>query len=324
MYNQTELVLSQYEIEIHGITKGRGVFICDTSKGMKLLVPFRGSKEKGAVLREFLIGLKEAGFAVEQIELNARQEAVTEDEATGERFLLKSYIEGTEVSTSRLEDMKEAVKVLAIYHNVAEKIELQLPEQQVREGVVESYKRHYRELIKARNFIRNRKKKSEFEQIYMKNFEHNRVSAEESLALLAAQGHENPRCVFCHGDFNQHNVLLAEGKYQMVNFENFSYNWSMIDLANFLRKMLEKNEWEEKIGRELIQTYDRYRPIGTEEYMQLYGLLLFPEKFWKVTNHYMNSRKTWISERDIDKLKKVMEQEEKRLKFMENVFSFLK
>lgn len=324
MYNQTELVLSQYEIEIHGITKGRGAFICDTSKGMKLLVPFRGSLEKGTVLREFLLGLKNAGFEVEQIELNQKEEAVTEDAVTGERFILKSYIDGTEVSTSKVEDMKEAVKVLAIYHNVAEKINLDTAGQQLREGVVESYTRHYRELIKARNYIRNRKKKSEFEQIYMKNYEHNRRSAEKSLAMLEEQGHKTPRCVFCHGDFNQHNVLLSGGRYQMVHFENFTYNWAMMDLANFIRKMLEKNDWDERLGRELISTYDKYRTIGTEEYIQLHGLLLFPEKFWKVTNHYMNSRKTWISGRDIDKLKKVIEQEEKRLKFMENVFSFLK
>ena len=97
----------------------------------------------------------------------------------------------------------------------------------------------------------------------------------------------------------------------------------MTDLANFVRKMLEKNEWNKELGLSLISEYDRYRPMRKEEYQQLHALLLFPEKFWKVSNHYMNSRKTWISGRDIDKLKKVIEQEEKRLDFIENVFAFL-
>ena len=35
----------------------------------------------------------------------------------------------------------------------------------------------------------------------------------------------------------------------------------------------------------------------------------------------MNSRKTWISQRDIEKLKKVIEQEGKRLHFMQNLFA---
>lgn len=321
MYNQTEAILSQYELEIQEVTKGRGAFICDTNKGKLLLVPFRGSKEKGAVLAQFLADVSEKEFPVEQIEMNKSKEAVSEDEYTGERYILKTYIEGTEISTNKATEMKEAVALLAIYHNVAQRIEVKVPKERRTEATTEVCRRHYRELIKVRNYIRNRKKKNEFEQIYMKNFEHNRKSAEDSLVMLEKQGEEN--CLYCHGDYNQHNVLLSNEGYRIVHFENFHYNWAMIDLANFIRKMLEKNGWDENLGLELLSEYHRYRPIKGEEFKQLYGLLLFPEKFWKVTNHYMNSRKAWISERDIEKLKTVIEQEERRLKFMENLFSFV-
>lgn len=324
MYNQTELVLSQYEIEIREVTKGRGVLICDTDRGKKLLVPFRGSKEKGLLLSRFLAGLEEKNFEVEQIVLTKENEAVAEDCYTGERFLLKSYVEGTEINTGRLEELKEAVRMLAIYHNLAAQVQIERNLSQNPTNNTESWQRHYRELIKVRNYIRNRKKRSEFEQIYMKYFEHNRKAAEESLATLNEVSVDFARCVFCHGDFNQHNVLISGGTYKIVHFENFVFHWAMVDLANFIRKMLEKNDWNEMIGRELILEYDKYCPMREEDHRLLYGLLLFPEKFWKVTNHYIASRKTWISGRDVDKLKKVMEQEEKRLKFMENIFAFLK
>ena len=48
MYNQSEALLEQYDLDIKQITKGRGAYICDTSQGMKLLIPFRGSKERAA------------------------------------------------------------------------------------------------------------------------------------------------------------------------------------------------------------------------------------------------------------------------------------
>lgn len=323
MYNQTELILAQYEIEIRGITKGRGVFLCDTDKGMKLLVPFRGSKAKGMLLREFLIGLNHAGFIAEEVELNHNQDAVTEDENTGDRFILKSYVEGSEISTSRTEDMNAAVKVLALFHNASEKVNLQVPEQMRKEDVMDSYHRHYRELIKARNYIRNRKKKSQFEQIYMKNFEYNKQLAEQSLSLLEQAKTRELRPLLSHGDFNQHNVLQFDKEYRLVHFENFAYSWGVIDLANFLRKMLEKNDWDEGLGKELIATYDKYRLLQKAEKEILYSLLLFPEKFWKVTNHYMDSRKTWIAEKDVEKLKTVIVMEEKRHKFMENIVAFL-
>lgn len=324
MYNQTEVILSQYEIEVKDVAKGRGAFICDTNKGKKLLVPFRGSKEKGMQLCRILSKLYEKDFVTEQILLTREQEAVAEDEQTGEKFILKTYVDGIEISTGKLEEMKEAIRMLAIYHNIAAQIAIEETGTYRPEGTIENLYRHYKELIKVKNYIRNRKKKNEFEQIYMKHFEHNRKSAEDSLDMLKEVAETFSEYVICHGDYNQHNILQCDGRYRMVHFENFEYNWAMVDLANFLRKMLEKNDWNERMGRELIAEYNRYRYLKEVEYIQLYALLLFPEKFWKVANHYMNSRKSWISGRDIDKLKKVIEQEEKRLVFMENVFSFLK
>ena len=325
MYNQTEAILSQYEIEIREITKGRGSFICDTNKGKKILVPFRGSKEKGKLLSRFLAELQKRDFEVEQVEWTKNGEAVSEDEYTGERFILKSHMDGTEIDTGKMEDMVASVQRLAQYHNVVEKIDIIIDQPREAEMAIETWMRHYKELIKARNYMRSRKKKNEFEQIYLKYYEHNRKSAEESLQLLEEinEGQQMVRCVFCHGDYNQHNVLWHNGTCQMVHFENFVYNWYVIDLANFVRKMLEKNEWNRTVGITLVQEYDKIRPIRKEEFKLLYGLLLFPEKFWKITNHYMNSRKTWISGRDIDKLKRVIEQEEKRLEFIENIVAFL-
>ncbi len=323
MYNQTEAILSQYEIEIHEVTKGRGSYICDTDIGKLMLVPFRGSQEKGTLLYRFLAQLQKNNFLAEQIVLTKNQEALSEDEYTGERFILKNYVDGIEISTGKIDELKEAVRMLALYHNAVEKVKLEEATQKPIE-IVEVWQRHYRELIKVRNYIRNRKKKNEFEQLYMKNFEHYRKFAEESLLMLQEVQEEDPGRLFCHGDFNQHNILLVGGEYRIVNFENFIYSWAMTDLSNFLRKMLEKNEWNRKIGIDLMEEYNRYREISKKEYKQLYGLLLFPEKFWKVTNHYMNSRKTWLSGRDVDKLARVIEQEEKRLNFMENMFAFLK
>lgn len=319
MYNQIEVILSQYEIETREVTKGRGSYICDTDKGRMVLVPFRGSEEKGMLLCRFLSTIEEKGLWAERIMLTANGTAVSEDDYTGERFLLKSYVEGAEISTSKLDEMKAAVRVLAIYHNISSEFSCKEELLQRKEGTLEILQRHYKELIKVKNYIRNRKKKNEFEQIYMRQFDYYRKLAEASFAMLEENESE---ALICHGDFNQHNVVRCGEQYGIINFENFEYNWPMVDLSNFVRKMLEKNEWKEDVGRELIAEYSKYRPLQSGEYKQLSGLLLFPEKFWKVTNHYMNSRKTWISGRDIDKLRKVIEQEEKRLKFVENVFSF--
>lgn len=323
MYNQTELILEQYEIEVTQLIKGRGAYICDTSQGKKLLMPFRGSKERGRFLKNFLERLNIAGFEAEQILANKEDEAVTEDEATGELFLLKDYYEGAEIKTSSLDEMKQAIKCLARFHTYAQQMAQQMDDEQKDIKKVSLYEvknRHYKELIKVKNHIRTKRKKNEFERIYMENYNNMLIQAKKSIDILEQQADAKRTDVFCHGDFNQHNVVFDGEKWNIIHFESLVLSNPMGDLANFVRKMLEKNDWDTTIGETLIKTYHAEKPISKAEYETLYGLFLFPEKFWKVTNHYMSSHKAWISGRDIEKLEKVIEQEVQKAKFMERLF----
>lgn len=323
LYNQTEIILEQYEIEVTQFIKGRGAYICDTPQGKKLLVPFRGSKERGRFLKNFLERLNIEGFEAEQILANKEDEAVTEDEATGDRFLLKDYYEGAEVKTSSLDEMKQAIKSLAHFHTYAQQMAQQMEDEQKDIKNVSLYEvkhRHYKELIKVKNHIRTKRKKNEFERIYMENYNNMLTQAKKSIDILEQQPDAKRTDVFCHGDFNQHNVVFDGEKWNIIHFESLVLSNPMGDLANFVRKMLEKNDWDTTIGETLIKTYHAEKPISKAEYETLYGLFLFPEKFWKVTNHYMSSHKAWISGRDIEKLEKVIEQEVQKAKFMETLF----
>uniref|UniRef100_UPI004055AA0E phosphotransferase n=1 Tax=Agathobacter sp. TaxID=2021311 RepID=UPI004055AA0E len=326
MYNQTEIILEQYEIEINQLTKGRGAYICDTSDGKKILVPFRGSKERGLFLKVFLENLKAKGFLAEQILLNKEGEAVTEDEATGEHFILKDYWEGTEMKTGSWDEMKQAARLLASYHNYARQVVPIMGEFEKgikRVPLYDMKTRHYKVLVQVKNHIRTKRKKNEFEQIYMKNYEKMLTEAQKSIEVLGRQENANETNAFCHGDFNQHNVIFTGREWRIIHFESFILSNAMGDLANFVRKMLEKNNYDPQLGVCLLECYDAQRHISDAEYETLYGLFLFPEKFWKVTSHYMHSHKAWISQRDIEKLKKVIEQEEQKAKFMEKLFAFM-
>ncbi len=57
------------------------------------------------------------------------------------------------------------------------------------------------------------------------------------------------------------------------------------------------------MGKHILEAYEKQRKLCKEEKQLLHVLLLFPEKFWKVSNHYSNSHKAWVSGRDIEKIK---------------------
>ena len=71
------------------------------------------------------------------------------------------------------------------------------------------------------------------------------------------------------------------------------------------------------LGRQMLAAYEQVQPISANEKCYLYGLFLFPEKFWKISNHYFNVRKSWMSGITMDKMQQVIAREDKRMLLLE-------
>lgn len=323
MYIQPETILEQYDLTVEQINKGRGTYICKTSEGMKMLVPFRGSPERAEFLRKVLLFLKESGFAAEQI-TKTKEDTATASDDLGARYLLKDMISGNECNMKNRGELRAAVEQLAALHRLLDICPIEIPDfmKSEKEAALLLYEKHYRELIKVKNYIKTRKKKNEFEIKFQEQYARFVFCAAESVRMLKEETGEM-EYYLRHGDFNQHNVVNSPDGWRIIHFETLHYNLSVYDLANFLRKMLEKNNWNEELAMGMIGYYTGLRPLSKAEYKQLYLLLLFPEKFWKIANHYYNSHKAWLSGRDIEKLDKVIAQEESRTRFLQNLFSFI-
>jgi CotS family spore coat protein len=323
LYIQPETILEQYDLSADQIGRGRGTYICTIGEEKKLLVPFKGSAERAEFLCQVLLYVKDSGFPAEQILRTREGSACAKDEA-GERYLLKDMAAGPECNLKSKTEVWAALEQLAALHSILEGCPVEIPDFMKNDGkaILQLYGKHCRELLKVRNYVKTRKKKNAFEVRFQEQYPHFMECAQNSLRLL---GEETPRMEYrlCHGDFNQHNIVGTKSGWQIVNFESLHYDLSVFDLANFMRKTLEKNNWNRELGMEMIEVYGRNRPLSEAQLRQLYLLLLFPEKFWKIANHYYNSHKAWISGRDIEKLDKVTAQEENRICFLENLFSFV-
>ena len=82
---------------------------------------------------------------------------------------------------------------------------------------------------------------------------------------------------------------------------------------------MEKNNWNLKLGKNIINEYSKIKPITVREYEVLKALLSYPEKFWKIINYYYNSNKAWYSEKNEDKLKQFRNSEKIRWDFIDNI-----
>ena len=72
-----------------------------------------------------------------------------------------------------------------------------------------------------------------------------------------------------------------------------------------------------------IAAYSSVRPLSDYDLRFLYFLFLYPEKFWKISNHYHNHRKSWISPKMEEKLLRLLEQNAGRRIFLQQFAALL-
>ena len=171
---------------------------------------------------------------------------------------------------------------------------------------------------KIRSFISKRPTKTDFELLYIEAYDAFYRQAIDCQAMMDACDRTNiaGHIGYCHGAYNYHSVLFCGGYLATVNFDRFHVGYQLIDLYQFIRKVMEKNNYNFNMAVKIIEEYDRILPLTGEDYRYIYILYSYPEKFWKVSNRYMNSRKCWISPANLEKLSKLITDEQEKQKFL--------
>ena len=124
----------------------------------------------------------------------------------------------------------------------------------------------------------------------------------------------------CHGEYNQHNVLLGKNFTAVTNFGHFAFDIQMADLYCFMRKILEKYSWNQDLAREMLESYHKIRPITPSDWKNLEIRFTYPEKYWKLANYYFSHNKAWISGKNTEKQKKIILQRDLWGDFTEKCF----
>lgn len=319
-------VLEKYDIEVLRSWKGRGAILCETKTGIKILKEYKGSEERLQMQQQLLKEIKENGFYnVEEVIPSKEGSLLVKDEDMNS-YYLKEYKEGKECNIKEYQESSYAVEQMALLHKAME-----LP-QFVKEKNISAYsfvaeiEKHNRELIKVKKYLKMKRQKSDFEYFLYQNYDRFLQKAETILEeaktnpLLEGREELTQKGCLCHGDFQHHNVLFVQGDVFFINFEKYVLDSPMRDLSLFFRKMMEKNNWSKELGQFVLQSYEKQKKLNEEEKYQLYFRLSYPEKFRKIVNFYYNSPKAWIPAKNMEKLEKILRQEEEKIVFLESNF----
>jgi len=318
-------VLSEYEIEVLRTWKGRGSILFETPQGICILKEYKGRTDRLAQQNKLLSHLIKCGnVQVEALLPNKEGELYTTDQ-NQDTYIVKTYFSGSECSIRSMEDCKKAMQILAQLHK-----DMVLPE----EGNVTiekpllldiEYEKHNRELKKVRRFLRNKGQKNDFEMYLLQYYDYFMEKAFAVTERWNEHKKEVDTDVFsgnetwCHGDYQYHNLIFGEGNGCVINFEKCARGSQIKDLYLFLRKLLEKNNWMLSVGDDMLEAYQKVRPLCSGDLQELYYRLAYPEKFWKIINFYYNTGKAWIPGKNMEKFDILLKQEAEKELFLKTL-----
>ena len=320
-------IVEKYGLEVINARKGRGSWIFETNQGLKLLKEYKGSVKRLEFEEAVLDTMKEAGaLRVDQYVRNTENELISMAE-DGTRYLVKNWFSDRECDLKDRQEILSVTRQIAVLHKSLRSVESR-EEWNLRSMIApplyEAMEKHNRELRKARIFIRGKRKKNEFELTvigsYDRFYEQALLAAREMKRIFEQAGQTMEQSYFvCHGELNQHHLLIGSDYVAVTEFNKMHLGLQIEDLYYFMRKVMEKHDWDVDLGIGMLEAYERVLPMTRAEKECLYYLFLYPEKYWKQINFYYNANKAWVPARQTEKVRSLEQQHERRMEFIKNI-----
>lgn len=320
MEDKQEAAIAGYDLTVHKRYRSRGGWVLETSAGPRLLREYdtiRGHFMMENEIKQYLI---RNGFSmVDDVVPNREGSSVTEL-GTGEKYVMYNWFLGDECDLRSEACLVAAGQNLGRLHKAV--LGYSQPESATGEagGLLEQFQKHNRELKRVNGYMKNKKRKTEFEIYAINCFQGYYDKACEAADRLANSAYyaslqKQPYSI-CHGDYNYHNLIMTGRGVATIGFEKAGYGIQLLDLTYFMRKTLEKNGWSRSAGEAVIKGYDKASTLSGEQIEFIYTMLSYPEKYWKLMNHYINKKKSWLSAKSLEKLKDVKSLEKRREEFL--------
>lgn len=328
MEERFDEVLSQYDIKVHNLNRVRSGFLIEADHSLYLLKKAEGSEKRVEYEEKVTRFLFENGYSQTDKPVRSRENLLITEDGAGEKYLLKEWHRGEECNVRDKDCLLESAANLARLHHLLEKTQVSDPPDYHEAFLLEEMmEKHTRELKRVYTYIKGKKQRNEFEISILNSFPVFFEQARRGLEGIRsfpleeqfAACRENKTLV--HGAYTYHNVLFTRQGIATLNFDRGGVGLQIMDLYYFIRKVMEKNEWKLALGERLIREYNKYNYLDSSQCELLSILLLYPEKYWKILNHYYNNKKSWIAVKNIEKLESLRDSEGKKRLFLKEVFS---
>lgn len=316
----------QFGIKIESIKPNRGVYYVKTDKGLKCLKKINYGIQKLL----FVYGAKEHlisnGFtAVDRYCLNI--EGLPYALVNEDIYTLSEWIEGRECDFQNTEDLVAAAVNLAKLHAASRGYEP--PENSKLKSDLGRWPhlmdKRIKSFEKMKDMARKKSMKTPFDLNYVKTVQFYKDMGKRAMLVLEDSQYmdicaitENEK-IFCHHDYTYHNIIIdQENKVNVIDFDYCKREVRTYDLSNFMIKVLKRVNWNIEYAKIILDAYNSVNPLLEGEYRVLFAFLVFPQRFWRLSNRYYYNEVNWAQNTFNKKIDELINEQEAYLKFIED------
>lgn len=241
-----------------------------------------------------------------------------------DRFCLSEWVEGESCDFNHPRHLLAAAETLGEFHLYSRGI----PSFAGAEGRVsyfewpEKFAGRTADLEDFAFLAKMKKRPNAFERMYLAHYEKFRTKARDARRRLFLS--EYPRLAleaakvksFIHYDVAARNFIVQGTQAYLIDFDYCALDLPAVDLMRLIKRALKDGyAADEKIAT-ILRGYQSRRPVPQSELRLIAALLLFPQKFWRLSHRYFCQVHTWTAqafERKMENAVRELEHEEKWL-----------
>ncbi|MCL2322241.1 MAG: CotS family spore coat protein [Oscillospiraceae bacterium] len=315
----------QFRIKIESLKPNKGVYYLKTNMGSKCLKKINYGVQK----LMFVYGAKEYlianGFKnVDRYDLNV--EGLPYALVNEDIYTLSEWIEGRELNYEDKDELRIASMNLANLHNASRGYEP--PENSKLKTDLGRWtylmQKRINSFEKMKDMARKRSTKTQFDFNYTKNVSFFTELGKRAMKVLAESKYEDickkteEEKMFCHHDYTHHNIIIDNNNnYNVIDFDYCKREVRVYDISSVIIKICKRMDWGIEYANIIIDSYNKVSPLLEEEYKVLFAFLLFPQRFWRLSNRYYYNEVNWSQSTYTSKLSDLTDEGPKYIEFLE-------
>jgi CotS family spore coat protein len=320
-YDLSVELFDRFKLKVNDIIPIRNVYILSTDKGDKVFKRIDYSLDSLSFINKSVKYIKKNfNRVIDFVETDDNKIYV---EWKKELYCIMDLVPGRECDFCNPIDLKLASEGLGEMHKASFGFLCSEASKNKVGKTIDNFERRLQEMEFFKSLANMHEYKSEFDKIFLENYEQHLGDIKESINILKASPYselckEQDKTAICHNDLAHHNILINNEQAYFVDFDYAIIDLKVQDLCNFIGKAIKNFAFDIEKAASIIADYQEKNSLDKRELEVLYGLLYFPEDFYSISRDYYTKRKDWEEGVFLDRLMKKVSYSEERREFLQD------